>query len=230
MKQSIQLLLFSALLLLPLQSLKAQDFHEFYQRDWDIHAIKSFSGHYGIGFQYASAKEGMFKGCFEYQNLFLEDLVPEFMDLFNTGSTMVHPERISNIWGSLSFGLNVVATERLTIAVGISGADYYVRNVPFHTLLDPDGVKHGWYYVAGSLVRADVLLSDKFMLRFRNNITPTLYDSDMKNNAPFFVKTGLEIVSVNGLFFGAEYISMTNFYEKNVGSVNLRLGIKIKQK
>ena len=76
----------------------SQAFDNFYDRNWGFHVIKSAPGYFGVGFQVASAREGMFKYAFEYQNLFLEDLPPGLIHLLSSGTDK---ERITNLLGSL---------------------------------------------------------------------------------------------------------------------------------
>ena len=127
--------------------------------------------------------------------------------------------------GALSFGLNVWSKNKLTITAGIHLADYYVFHIPVPAIYNQYSAD-AEYVTVGSFLRADYALNDKFMLRLRNCISPSVHTNGVKGIAPLFIKTGIEIISVKGLFLGAEYISMSRFLGTQRGSLNLRLGFR----
>lgn len=226
MKKTLQLL--SLLVLLSFgQKASAQAFDSFYDRNWDFHLVQSVPGYFGVGFQVASGREGMFKRAFEYQNLLLEDLPPALIHLLSTG-TDKDKERISNLLGSLAFGLNVWSKNKLTVAAGINVSDYYVFHIPVPAIYSQYSAD-GEYVTGGSFLRADYAFNDKIMLRVRNYVSQSFQNNGDKNIKPIFIKTGIEAVSGKGLFIGAEYVLMTKFLDTQRGSLNLRLGYKFEK-
>ena len=206
------------------QKASAQAFDSFYDRNWDFHLVKSVPGYFGVGFQVASGREGMFKHSFEYQNLFLEDLPPGLIHLL-TSETEKDKERITNLLGSLAFGLNVWSKNKLIIAAGVNATDYYVYHIPVPAIYNQYSAD-AEYVTGGSFLRVDYALNDKIMLRARNYISKAFQSNGNKDIKPLFIKTGAEAVLENGLFIGAEYVLMTSFLDTKRGSLNFRLGYK----
>lgn len=203
-------------------AISAQKVESFYDRTYDVHLVKSVPGWYGVGIQYSSSTAGLFKSTMEYQNLFLEDLVPGIADLF---SPKEQKQRISNVLGSLSYGLNVYSTDKLIVSAGLNASDYYTYMIPVK-VNNISLTKNPWFYTVGSFARADYALNEKFLLRVRNHIS--LYTvEDFDKQAPLFIKTGVELISIKGLFVGAEYVAMTNYFQSTTNSLNFRLGFRL---
>jgi hypothetical protein len=201
---------------------KAQDFEDFYEHSTEVHLIKSVPGYTSFGFQIASGNVGMWKVSIEYTSLFIPDVIIWTLNTL----TEKHPEKsnFTNIWGSLAIGVNVVSTKRFTVSAGGNITDYW-------TMANKDA--EGGWYTAGTFVRADYLINDKFMFRLRNYLSKSFFSASsiweagtMVEGMPLFVKTGAELFYSQRVMGGVEVINQLSDPQYNTSRVNIRLGYR----
>lgn len=203
--------------------LMAQGFEDFYEHSTDVHIIKSSPGYVSFGFQFASGNVGRWKLAIEYTTLAVPDIA--ITATLNT-LTGKHPDKspFTNLWGSLALGVNVISTDKFIVSAGANITDYQMN----------DDVDESAFYTAGSFVRFDYLISDKFMLRVRNYLSKSFKNgstiTDMSNPqeglSPLFIRTGAEVMYTSRFVAGMEFINATNYPGVSANRFNLRFGYR----
>ncbi len=201
----------------------AQGFEDFYEHSTDVHIIKSSPGYVSFGFQFASGNVGRWKLAIEYTTLAVPDIA--ITATLNT-LTGKHPDKspFTNLWGSLALGVNVISTDKFMVSAGANITDYQMN----------DDVDESAFYTAGSFVRFDYLISDKFMLRVRNYLSKSFKNgstiTDMSNPqeglSPLFIRTGAEVMYTSRFVAGMEFINATNYPGVSANRFNLRFGYR----
>lgn len=210
-------------------SASAQGFEDIYEHGTDLHIIKSAPGYVSFGFQLATGHVGKFKLSIEYTSLAVPDIA-----IISTLNTLTgnHPDKspFTNLFGSLALGLNVVSTDKLIVSAGGNITDYQMKDGI------PEGIYSGYaFYTAGSYVRADYLIQDGLMLRFRSYLSKSFKNGttilDMSNPqeglSPLFIRTGAEVHYKSRWMGGIELYNVTNYPGVSESRLNIRIGYKV---
>ena len=95
------------------------------------------------------------------------------------------------------------------------------------------GANGGWY-TAGTFVRADYRISDKFMLRVRNYLSQSFYSASsifkkgtMLEGKPLFIKTGVDLLYGKRWTAGVEIINQLSDPQFNTSRINMRVGYRL---